>query len=183
MRVTPPPHRHLFVCANRREGSPLGPGCGERGDKVYEALKAEVARRGEISSTWITRTHCLGVCPSQGTTVACYAGTGAGTIATEVAPGDVEALLAQPADEPSIPDEVTREIDALEALQRQKVLDLARRLKPGLTLEDVQNPHDFPELDDPDWHYADGILTGIQSVRSAVLALRHARKRPRDGET
>jgi len=47
---------------------------------------------------------------------------------------------------------------------------LARRLKPGLTLEDVRNPHDFPELGDPDWHYEDGVLTGIQSVRTALRA-------------
>ena len=58
----------------------------------------------------------------------------------------------------------------MEALQLEKVFDLARRLKPGLTMEDMRNPHDFPELADPDWHYADGILTGIQSVLSAVRA-------------
>ena len=58
----------------------------------------------------------------------------------------------------------------MEELQLEKVFDLARRLKPGLTLEDMRNPHDFPELEDPDWHYADGILTGIQSVLSAVRA-------------
>ena len=40
----------------------------------------------------------------------------------------------------------------------------------GLTLEDVRNPHDFPELGDPDWHYEDGVLTGIQSVRTALRA-------------
>jgi hypothetical protein len=29
----------------------------------------------------------------------------------------------------------------------------------------MQNPHDFPELDDADWrHYADGILTGMKST-------------------
>jgi hypothetical protein len=60
--------------------------------------------------------------------------------------------------------------DELEALQAQKVVDLARRLKPGLTADDIKNPHDFPELDDKDWHYEDGILTGIQSVRSALRA-------------
>ena len=59
----------------------------------------------------------------------------------------------------------------MEALQTQKVLELARRLKPGLTLEDVRNPHDFPELADPDWHYADGVLAGIQSVAIALRAL------------
>ncbi len=61
-------------------------------------------------------------------------------------------------------------IEEMEELQLGKVADLARRLKPGLTLEDIRNPHDFPELDDPDWHYQDGILTGIQSVRSMVRA-------------
>jgi len=45
----------------------------------------------------------------------------------------------------------------MEALQRDKVLALARRLCPGLTAEDIQNPHDFPELGDLDWHYADGV--------------------------
>ena len=70
---------------------------------------------------------------------------------------------------------LARELDALEELQRKKVLDLARRLKPGLTLEDVQNPHDFPELDDPDWHYADGVLAGIQSVKSTLSAMMRTR--------
>jgi hypothetical protein len=60
----------------------------------------------------------------------------------------------------------------LEELQRHKVLDLARRLKPGLTLEDIANPHDFPELDDRDWQYEDGVLAGVQSVLAAVRARR-----------
>jgi hypothetical protein len=64
---------------------------------------------------------------------------------------------------------------AMEELQLQKVFDLARRLKPNLTLEDMRNPHDFPELEDPDWHYEDGVLTGIQSVVSAVRAYRRDR--------
>jgi hypothetical protein len=69
---------------------------------------------------------------------------------------------------------VWTEVEALlvgmEELQRTKVFELARRLKPGLTLEDMRNPHDFPELDDIDWHFEDGVLTGIQSVLSAVRA-------------
>jgi hypothetical protein len=64
----------------------------------------------------------------------------------------------------------------MEELHTKKVLDLARRLKPGLTLDDVKNPHDFPELRDPDWHYEDGILTGIQAVRSALSHLRKTRE-------
>jgi hypothetical protein len=61
-------------------------------------------------------------------------------------------------------------LSKMERLQSQKVLDLAKRLKPQITLDDLQSPHDFPELDDPDWHYEDGILTGIQSVVSALRA-------------
>jgi hypothetical protein len=59
----------------------------------------------------------------------------------------------------------------METHQRDKVLALARRLRPGLTGEDIQNPHDFPELGDIDWHYEDGVLTGIQSVVSALRAM------------
>lgn len=59
----------------------------------------------------------------------------------------------------------------MEELQGRKVIELARRLKPGLTSDDIKNPHDFPELDDADWHYADGLLTGIQSAIAALRAL------------
>ena len=72
-------------------------------------------------------------------------------------------------------DEMELLVAEMEELQLQKVADLARRLKPGLTLEDIRNPHDFPELDDPDWHYPDGILTGIQIVRPALREKRAER--------
>lgn len=62
-------------------------------------------------------------------------------------------------------------LDDAEELQRKKVSTLARRLKPGLTDEDLRNPHDFPELADTDWHYEDGILTGIQTARAALRAM------------
>ena len=64
-------------------------------------------------------------------------------------------------------------VHEMEELQMQKVFDLARRLVPNLTMEDMRNPHDFPELGDTDWHYEDGILTGIQSVRTALAALKN----------
>jgi hypothetical protein len=67
-------------------------------------------------------------------------------------------------------------VEELEDQQRRKVLELARRLRPGLTLEDVANPHDFPELADPDWQYADGLLAGVQSVLAAVRARRQERE-------
>ena len=72
--------------------------------------------------------------------------------------------------------EVEELVQELEDLQRRKVLDLARRLRPGLTLEDIANPHDFPELGDPDWQYEDGVLAGVQTVLAAVRARRRERE-------
>ena len=167
MRAAPAPRVHLFVCANRRQGSPLGPGCGDHGDAVYDALKREVGARRLVNEAWITKTHCLGICPKRGATVARRPAAPPSAVLSDVEPADAAVLLDE-----AEPHALEREIDALEELQRTKVLDLARRLKPGLTLEDIQNPHDFPELADPDWHYADGVLTGIQSVRSAIRARR-----------
>ncbi len=136
-------------------------------------MKEEVATRGLVRDVWITKTHCLGVCPKQGATVARY-GSAGDPILTEVVISDVPAIFDSLGDAPENAtwSAVEKELVAIEELQTKKVLDLARRLKPGLTLEDVQNPHDFPELDDPDWHYADGILTGMKSVSTALRALR-----------
>lgn len=155
-------------------------GCGERGDAVYDAMKAEVSKRGRVVDVWVTKTHCLGICPKAGATIARYPGF-ADAIVTEVTASDVPALFdaidARPAPAADPWPAIEEELTAIEELQTKKVLDLARRLKPGLTMEDVQNPHDFPELDDPDWHYADGILTGVKSVSSALRA-----KKSRDGD-
>jgi predicted metal-binding protein len=177
MRVAPAPRVHLFVCANRREaGSPLGEGCAARGEALYDSLKREVSARGLVTEAWVTKTHCLGICPKRGATVARY--PGGDPITSEVEETDASALLEAALEAPGALDslpwaDAERELAASEELQSGKVLDLARRLKPGLTLEDIRNPHDFPELDDPDWHYADGVLTGIQSIATALRALKN----------
>jgi hypothetical protein len=67
-------------------------------------------------------------------------------------------------------DEIEAMLVQMEELQIRKVFDLARRLKPGITHEDMRNPHDFPELRDTDWHFEDGVLSGIQSALSALRA-------------
>ena len=71
----------------------------------------------------------------------------------------------------------TEMYDAMEDLlhrmvehQEMKVLSLARRLRPGLTAEDVRNAHDFRELDDPDFHYEDGLLSGLLAAQTALRA-------------
>jgi predicted metal-binding protein len=89
--VTDLPRTHLFVCSHRRDDtSPLGPGCGARGDEVFEALKDDVARRGAFRDVWVTRTACLGVCPKQGCTVAVYP---AGKLFRDVRVEDASELM------------------------------------------------------------------------------------------
>lgn len=55
--------------------------------------------------------------------------------------------------------------------QEQKVLAFARRLRPGVTNDDVKNPHDFPELSDPDFQYEDGTLAGLHVALAALRRL------------
>ena len=76
--------------------------------------------------------------------------------------------------------EIDRQIHAIEDNQTKKVIDLARRILPGLTAEDIRNPHDFPELGDPDWQYEDGLLAGIQSVRVALRAMKNREEDQKD---
>ena len=154
------------MCANEREDVGLGPGCGVRGEAVYVALKKLVAQHDLVRDVWVTKTHCLGICPKRGCTVARYPSSD--PIVTDITADDAPLML----DAPSPFDAIEEQIERAEALQRNKVLDLARRLKPGLTLEDIQNPHDFPELNDPDWHYADGTLAGIQAASMAIRAMK-----------
>jgi (2Fe-2S) ferredoxin len=93
MRPAPlAPSVHLFVCANRRPpGDPLGAGCGDAGDAVFQSMKAEVAKRGAYRAVWVTRTLCLGLCPKRGCTVATYPRQ---HIVSEVEPADAVALFA-----------------------------------------------------------------------------------------
>lgn len=57
------------------------------------------------------------------------------------------------------------------ALQENKVLDLANKIHPGLSSEDIRNPHDFPDLiADSGWNFEDGILSGLKSAHIALRA-------------
>jgi hypothetical protein len=73
-------------------------------------------------------------------------------------------------------EELERLVGVLEALQKRKVLDLARRLRPDLLPEDIASPHDVPELVDAAWQYEDGVLAGIQGVMAALRAARRERE-------
>jgi hypothetical protein len=53
--------------------------------------------------------------------------------------------------------------------QRKKVAAEARRRIPHLTDDDIEQPHDFPELaNDPAWQYEDGVLAGYRAAHMAV---------------
>jgi len=101
------PRVHLFVCTNRREeDSPLGAGCADAGERIFETLKAVVTSRREYGSVWVTRTGCMGVCPRHGATVAMYPRQ---RIWTEATPDDAGAIhahaIADAAAPPATPDE------------------------------------------------------------------------------
>jgi (2Fe-2S) ferredoxin len=86
------PGLHFFVCAHRRPSdSPLGSGCADRGEEVFQTLKDEVARRARFADVWVTKTQCLGVCPREGATVALYP---EGRIVTEVTREDARVFFA-----------------------------------------------------------------------------------------
>lgn len=57
--------------------------------------------------------------------------------------------------------------------QRVRLLEVARRIEPGITPEDLLQPHDHPKLvASPDFHFEDGILAGYLAVRAALRARR-----------
>ncbi|MEN9797754.1 MAG: hypothetical protein RL653_1450 [Pseudomonadota bacterium] len=69
-------------------------------------------------------------------------------------------------------------LDVLEPLfeqmistQRQKVLRLAREAVPNVGLDDILNPHDFPQLKaHPTFEYEDGLLAGLMAAQMAARA-------------
>ncbi len=92
--------------------------------------------------------------------------------------------MSEPNDEPSdVPSgvpaksvEVERLVDMVEALfdevidqQAAKVLVIANEVHPGLTSDDVMQPHDFADLyADPIFQFEDGILAGLRAAQVAV---------------
>ncbi|MBI4508065.1 MAG: hypothetical protein HY698_00415 [Deltaproteobacteria bacterium] len=62
-----------------------------------------------------------------------------------------------------------KELEQMIVQQRRKCLELARRLRPGLTEDDITQPHDFAELQES-WHfnYEDGFLSGLLAAQVTV---------------
>ncbi len=72
------------------------------------------------------------------------------------------------------PATVVRALEIMEGLieyQKRKVLELAQRIHPGLTEEDVRNIHDYPDVyADPIFQFEDGQLAGFVAARIALKA-------------
>lgn len=63
-------------------------------------------------------------------------------------------------------------LEELENYQRDVLLKLGRRIISHLTVEDLLQPNDFPELENhPHFRYEEGILAGIQTVQAAWKSL------------
>jgi hypothetical protein len=71
------------------------------------------------------------------------------------------------------PDETETLLDEMITTQRQRVTDLARRIEPTLSPDDLLQPHDHPALAaSPDFNFEDGVLAGYLAVRAALRASR-----------
>ena len=61
--------------------------------------------------------------------------------------------------------------DELISMQNKKLLELARRIVPRVTEDDILQPNDYPELENhPIFRYEEGVLEGLLSAKMAFLA-------------
>lgn len=71
------------------------------------------------------------------------------------------------------PGELESLLEEMIQCQRDRLLALALRLAPGITAEDLLQPHDHPGLAaNPDYNFEDGILAGYLAIRAALRARR-----------
>jgi hypothetical protein len=60
-------------------------------------------------------------------------------------------------------------IEELVCQQRDKLLALARSILPGMTVDDILQPNDFPELEEnPHFRFEEGILNGLLAAQAAL---------------
>ena len=73
-------------------------------------------------------------------------------------------------------DEVDHLLKDLVEFHKQQLLKCGRRFVPHLTADDILQPNDFRELEfNPHFRYEEGILAGIQTVQTALWALKRER--------
>lgn len=55
------------------------------------------------------------------------------------------------------------------SLQKDYLLKCARRIVPSITMDDILQPNDFPELEQhPHFRYEEGVLAGMLAVQAAI---------------
>jgi hypothetical protein len=69
--------------------------------------------------------------------------------------------------------QVDKLLDEMIEAQRRRLLELATRILPGVTGDDLFQPHDHPALAaNPEFNFEDGILAGYLAIRAALRANR-----------
>lgn len=62
-------------------------------------------------------------------------------------------------------------MDELIEHQQKALLSVARAIAPGVILDDLLQPNDFPELENhPAFRYEEGVLHGLQAAKAAMQA-------------
>lgn len=62
--------------------------------------------------------------------------------------------------------------------QKKALLTLGRRIVPTLTMEDMLQPNDYPDLEyHPEFRYEEGVLAGLQTAQMALRAELNAQNR------
>jgi hypothetical protein len=69
--------------------------------------------------------------------------------------------------------QVDKLLDEMIEAQRRRLLELGTRILPGVTGDDLFQPHDHPALAaSPEFNFEDGILAGYLAIRAALRANR-----------
>jgi hypothetical protein len=70
-------------------------------------------------------------------------------------------------------EDVERLVEEMIASQRRRLAELAGRIAPDLTPEDLLQPHDHPRIRaDAAFQYEDGVLAGYLAILAALRARR-----------
>lgn len=63
-----------------------------------------------------------------------------------------------------------RLLDEMVAQQRRKAWALANRIQPGLSEDDLRDPHSFPAVSSrPEFAFEDGIVAGLVAAQVAII--------------
>ncbi len=70
-----------------------------------------------------------------------------------------------------LPQKMLDLMEEIIAQQKRHLLQSAQRHFPFLTADDILQPNDFPQLEyDPQFRYEEGILCGLEMMRTALYA-------------